>query len=252
MLSQETLQEILRPRPVRYFASTESTNTEAIKWLAELPLIASGAVVVADEQTAGRGRYDRKWLTPPGSAIAMSMILRTKRPAQNVTILGAVAVSQVLEALLPGRVGIKWPNDVMIEGKKVCGILAEAVWHHEKMTAVVLGIGINLSVDFSGVMLPYTPTNLNEHLDTPVQRPQLIKNIAATIDQWMEEPTEALHQAWKTRLVTLRQQVTMERGVTGEAVDVDKDGALLVKTSDGKIERFLAGDVNSAAPQTNG
>lgn len=244
MLSQETLQEILRPRPVRYFASTDSTNTEATRWFTELPLIASGAVVVADEQTAGRGRYDRQWLTPPGSAIAMSVILRTKRPTQNVTMIGSVAVAEVLESLVSGRVGIKWPNDVLIEGKKVCGILAEAVWQQQKLAAVVLGIGINLRVDFSGVELPYIPTNLNDHLPAPIPRAQLIRAILDKIDVWMEQPADALHLAWKTRLVTLHQQVTMERGVTGEAVDVDKDGALLVQTADGKIERFLAGDVN--------
>ncbi len=244
MLSQETLQEILRPRPVRYFASTDSTNTEATRWFAELPLIASGAVVVADEQTAGRGRYDRQWLTPPGSAIAMSVILRTKRPTQNVTMIGSVAVAEVLESLVSGKVGIKWPNDVLIEGKKVCGILAEAVWQQQKLAAVVLGIGINICVDFSGVELPYIPTNLSDHLPAPMPRAQLIRAILDKIDMWMEQPADALHLAWKTRLLTLHQQVTMERGVTGEAIDVDKDGALLVQTADGKIERFLAGDVN--------
>lgn len=244
MLSQESLQEILRPRPVRYFASTESTNTEAIQWFTELPLIASGAVVVADEQTAARGRNDRQWLTPPNSAIAMSVILRTKRPTQNVTMIGSVAVAEALEARVSGKVSIKWPNDVLIEGKKVCGILSEAVWQQQKLSAIVLGIGVNIRVDFNGVELPYVPANLNDYLPAPVPRAQLISAILDKIDFWMEQPADALHLAWKTRLMTLHQQVTMEHGVTGKAIDVDQDGALLVQTADGKIERFIAGDVN--------
>ncbi|MBZ0310160.1 MAG: biotin--[acetyl-CoA-carboxylase] ligase, partial [Anaerolineae bacterium] len=177
MLSQESLQEILRPRPVRYFASTESTNTEAIQWFTELPLIASGAVVVADEQTAERGRNDRQWLTPTNSAIAMSVILRTKRPTQNVTMIGSVAVAEALESRVSGKVSIKWPNDVLIEGKKVCGILSEAVWQQQKLSAIVLGIGVNIRVDFSGVELPYVPANLNDYLPAPVPRAQLISAI---------------------------------------------------------------------------
>ncbi len=242
-MNEALLQEILRPRPVRYFASTGSTNNDAVQWLNDMPFLASGAVVVADEQTRGRGRYDRQWMTPPGSAIAMSVILKTRRPTQNLTTIGSLAVAEALEPLLPQQVTLKWPNDVLVNGKKICGILAEAVWQNEKLIAVILGIGLNISVEFSGTELADTATSLTHHTGQPIDRPTLIQQVLIGIDRWIDQPNESLHRAWKNRLSTLNKQVTMEGGFTGEAVDVDSDGALVVKTATGTMKRFLAGDV---------
>lgn len=245
MMNENTLQTLLRPRPVRYFVSTGSTNTDAAKWLGEMPFLANGAVVLADEQTAGRGRYDRQWVTPSGSAIAMSIVLRTKRPTQNITTIGSIAVAEALEPLVPeSRVTIKWPNDVLVDGKKICGILAEAVWQHDKLVAVILGIGINITIDFSATELADKATSLRAHTAQPVDRPKLIKGILDGVDKWMAASNELVHRAWKTRLATLHQQVTMEGGFKGEAVDVDNEGALLVKSATGTMKRFVAGDVS--------
>src|SRR5512147_2453471 len=130
---------------VRYFDSIGSTNNEALAWAA------GGArdmsLVIADEQTAGRGRLDRKWYTPKGTALAFSIVLRptaNERPhLPRLVGLAALAVAVSLRKQgLDAR--IKWPNDVLIQNHKVCGILIESVWSGEDVDCVVIGIGINI------------------------------------------------------------------------------------------------------------
>jgi BirA family biotin operon repressor/biotin-[acetyl-CoA-carboxylase] ligase len=261
-MNSELLQHALGSRPVHYFASTESTMRDAQNWLDEEPALPSGAVVIADEQRQGRGRLGRGWLTPAGSAIAMSLILRAEYPPQQMTILGAMGVAETLDQLLPNQIALKWPNDVLLNGKKVCGVLAESVWEGNRLLASVIGIGINVAVDFAGSPLEHTATSLTHHLAQPVDRVQLIAGVLGRIDQWLAilqthfaGPFAALtpsplYTAWKARLVTLGKPIqlqTDETTLSGIALDVDADGALLVQLSDGSLRRYLAGDVSLSA-----
>jgi BirA family biotin operon repressor/biotin-[acetyl-CoA-carboxylase] ligase len=137
--------------------------TEAAEWLQAGA--ADFSLVLANEQTAGRGRFQRRWYTPPDAALAFSLILRPRESEEGqqsllFTGLGAVAVCEALERLYGLRPQIKWPNDVLVTGKKVCGILSEAHWQGEKLLGIVLGIGINVAPSsvppVSAVLFPAT------------------------------------------------------------------------------------------------
>jgi BirA family biotin operon repressor/biotin-[acetyl-CoA-carboxylase] ligase len=145
----ERLQMALAPRQIRYLPSIASTNDEATRWLTDgAP---SGSVVIADEQTAGRGRHGRTWHTPPGVAIALSVILHpSQQHMAGVNMAGTLAVFRTLSTLNMDNVRIKWANDVLVDGKKISGVLPEAVWDGDQLQGTVLGIGVNVRNTFEG------------------------------------------------------------------------------------------------------
>src|SRR5690349_17443375 len=152
---------------IKYFDSIGSTNDEALAWAAaDAPDL---SLIIADEQTAGRGRLDRKWFTPRETALAFSLVFRPTEEEKpflsRVVGLAALAVAQTLQKLgLAAQ--IKWPNDVLIAGRKVCGILIESVWSGEDVDCVVIGIGVNVlqgSVP-PGESLLFPSTSLEDEL----------------------------------------------------------------------------------------
>src|SRR5512133_1010723 len=165
---------------IKYFESIGSTNDEALAWAAaDAPDL---SIIIADEQTAGRGRLDRKWFTPKETALAFSLILRPTREEKpflsRVVGLAALAVAEVLQQMgLAAE--IKWPNDVLIAGSKVCGILIESVWSGEEVDCVVIGIGVNVlkgSVPpAESLLLP--ATSLEEELGYPPERFEVLHEI---------------------------------------------------------------------------
>ncbi|NJL56114.1 biotin--[acetyl-CoA-carboxylase] ligase [bacterium] len=248
MLTQAVLDERLHPRPVRFFQQVASTQDIAHQWLYEgAP---TGAVVIADEQVAGRGRRGRGWVTPPGTAIALSVILHPeKRSAHQVTMLGALSIAEMLDSLGLGDVSIKWPNDVLLTGRKVCGVLPEAVWEGDLLRGVVLGIGINVRVDFSGSPLAASATSIEAALGQPTERADLIARLLARVDHWSALlGTNVLFEAWQGRLSTLGQQVAIadDQGIRhGLAERVTPDGALLIRQADGTLATVTAGELAS-------
>lgn len=239
-LSREALQSRLDV-PLLYFDSVESTNTLAQAWLTRDAV--HGAVVVADEQRSGRGRMGRHWITPPGSAIAMSIVLRL--PAENAaraTMIGAVAVAEACETAGARDVGIKWANDVQIAGRKVCGVLPEAVWEKGKLLGVVLGIGVNIRIPFSGE-LQDSATSLELHTAGRVDRADFAAAVHKNVMSWCQQAASpALLAAWLQRLNTLGRHVTID-DIHGKAVAVDASGALLVRDEHNVLHRIIAGDV---------
>jgi BirA family biotin operon repressor/biotin-[acetyl-CoA-carboxylase] ligase len=239
----------LGERPHRYFPQIGSTNDVAASWaMAGAP---DGAVVLADEQTAGRGRYDRIWMAAPASSLLMSVILRPEIAPEylpRVTLMGAVALAEVLGAwgLMPG---IKWPNDVLLEGRKVSGILAEGVWATDRLEAVVLGIGVNVRRDALSASdaVAWNAITVEEALGQAPDRAALLGDLLAAVDRWRAElDSAALLTAWRRYSVTLGQQIVVRSDVstyTGLAEDIDPQGALLLRLEDGRIHRVLAGDV---------
>lgn len=241
-LSEDRLQERLAPRAVRFYPQVESTNDLAMEWLHQgAP---AGAVVVADEQRKGRGRLGRTWHTPPGVALAVSVILRP-RPEYlpQVTMLGALAIHDMLVGLGLTDSGIKWPNDVHVNRRKVSGVLAEAAWTGDKLAGVVLGMGINVRADFGGSELAQQAISIEPALGRAVDRVNLLADLLARVDIWAGQlGTKTLFTAWQSRLVTLGQTV-MYGGLTGTAEHVTPDGALSIRTGDGQLHRVIAGDV---------
>lgn len=246
------LTNFLGKRPFRFFETINSTNDAAREWLNEDVDVPLGAVVVADEQTSGRGRMGRVWKTPPGQALAVSMILRPKLDPENlqrITMLGGVAVADAIaECLSKDIVHLKWPNDVQIEGRKVCGVLAEAVWLGNTLQAVILGIGINVRVQFSDVKLAEIATNIQDHTDQVVSRFDLLQLLIKRLDFWCEKVNDPILVAsWRKHLSTLGEQVQIQTQsglVQGLASDVDNAGALIVVDDDGHQHRILVGDVD--------
>lgn len=241
MLSQIQLEQALNSRPFRFYETIGSTNDAAMDWLnSSAP---AGAVVIADEQRQGRGRMGRVWYTPPGFALALSVILKPPPETLNrVSMLGGLAVAELGEYLGVQNVGIKYPNDVQINGRKVCGILPEAAWDNDRLTGVVLGIGVNVRVQFEGE-LAQTATSLETALNRTVDRVALIAWLLERIDFWSTRLNSAeLFHAWKRRLTTIGKSVRID-AVHGTAIDVDSQGALLIRQDDGTIERVIAGDV---------
>jgi BirA family biotin operon repressor/biotin-[acetyl-CoA-carboxylase] ligase len=240
MLSEEILRAALGMRPFQYHPVVGSTNDLAAAWLrAGAP---AGAVVIADEQRAGRGRQGRIWHTPRGSALAVSVILRPDvSRAALCSGVGALAVVDLCTTVGIQDVGIKWPNDVQVAGRKVAGILPEAVWINQELVGVVLGIGVNVSVHFEGE-LAERAASLEPFAGRALDRATLLSVLLSAVDTYsLLTPTEALRR-WRARLNTLGQRVRVG-DVVGVAVDTDQTGALLVQTDSGAVERVVAGDI---------
>lgn len=249
MLSEATLNRHLQI-PFKFFSSLASSNDIAQQWLYDgaKPL----STVIADEQVKGRGRRGRIWYTPPHVALAVSVILKPNvKVASRASMVGALAVYDLCQSLDIATVGIKWPNDVQISGKKISGILPEAVWQDDKLLGVVLGIGVNVRNELSDDLTDIA-TTLQQETSQTLDRAELIGRLMRYIDYWNTLiDKDDIHLTWKARLNTIGQMVTItgnQLHIVGQAVDIDPDGALLIEIADGSIQRVLAGDV-SLRPQ---
>jgi BirA family biotin operon repressor/biotin-[acetyl-CoA-carboxylase] ligase len=244
--SQSFLQEALAPRPVRYYPETGSTNDDALAWLrAGAP---DGALVLADEQVNGRGRLGRVWYAPPGASLLCSIILRP--PAAfltRLTMIGALSVYDVLVSYDIPAVGIKWPNDVRVGERKICGVLPEAAWEGNQLIGAALGIGLNVNIPFIVTPLAEIAVSLSDALGEPMDRLEVLRRLLTAVDGWSakierDEPFDV----WRSRLVTLGQYVTVSlpNGVrSGIAEDVLPDGALLLRKDNGDLEKISAGEL---------
>jgi len=245
MLSVERLEQVLDKRPFKYLESTASTNDLAMQWL--LAGAPDGSLVTANEQVEGRGRLGRKWYAPPGSALMLSYVLRPSiADLSYVGMMGAVAVLETIQSLGIDHVGIKWPNDVQISGRKVCGILPEASWQNGSLLGVVLGIGINVRIDFSGTAFEQTAISLEQQVPS-IDRADLLCRLLDRLDAWSAQLNSAdLFERWRGAMVMLQRPVSIAAVTgtfTGIAETVDRQGALLVRDSSGTLQRVIAGDI---------
>lgn len=233
-----------------HFDSIGSTNDEA-KRLAGLGE-PEGTVVTADTQTAGRGRGGRGWVTPPGSAIAMSVILRPKVKAiqaTQVALLGGLAVLEGVQKVVNLPMQIKWPNDVLVRGKKVAGVLAEAAYSGDKLEYIVLGMGVNVNGGPPpDLKLEYEATSLATEAGSPLDRDAIMKSILAAFEaRYSTVGTPALAEAWRQHLAMLGERVKvigLTETVLGDLEGVTPDGALIIVTENGEKHTILAGDVH--------
>ena len=237
-------------RHVRWHDMLPSTNELAMR-LAEIH-VPEGTVVVAEEQTAGRGRRGRTWVSPRGG-IWLSVILRPRLPLAQLPLVGlavAVAAARAIRVTTRLAARVKWPNDVLVDGAKVAGVLTEAGPDGEW---IVVGVGINANVEPSELPqdLPQPALSLAGRLGAPVDRGELTRLLLREIDHaygQLQEAAGAAHvvRSWREMADTLGRPVRVEgqgRALDGIAVDVDDLGALLVRTADGAVERVVAGEV---------
>jgi BirA family biotin operon repressor/biotin-[acetyl-CoA-carboxylase] ligase len=229
-----------------------STNDEA-KRLADLGE-PEGTVVTAETQTAGRGRSGRAWVTPRGAAIAMSVVLRpaARLPAAaltHVALLGGLATAEAIEQTLSLRPALKWPNDVMVRGKKVAGVLAEARFSGDRLEYAILGIGVNVNAGPPPELrLEYETTSLMAEQGSPLDRESLEQAILSALDaRYAQLGAPALASAWSERLAMRGEAVRVigpAETVTGVLEAVRDDGALILRMEDGAPRIVLAGDVH--------
>ena len=240
--------------PVYHFVSLPSTNDTA-KELARQGA-PEGTLVLAETQSAGRGRLGRTWESPPGTGLYLSLLLRPPLPPvelPRLTLLAAVAVVEAIQAATGLRTGIKWPNDIIFQGKKLGGILTEMETESDAMRHVVLGVGLNLNT-------PAFPEHLREIATSlavtgrTYSRLATLRAFLTAMDRlygrFLNQEFPAILDRWRQLSVTLGKTVTIRRGAdvhTGLALDVALDGALLLARPDGSVERILSGEIQQAS-----
>jgi BirA family biotin operon repressor/biotin-[acetyl-CoA-carboxylase] ligase len=235
---------------IHHYDLIGSTNDEA-KRLADLGE-PEGTVVSAAAQSAGRGRAGRAWITPRDSAIAMSVVLRpriaTARLAQ-VALLGGLAAVEGIQRSTSLHPELKWPNDVLVRGKKAAGVLAEAGFAGDRLEYAILGIGVNVNAGPPPELrLEYETTCLRVEHGAALDPAVLRQAILSALDQrYPQLGTPALGRAWSERLAMRGQAVRVvgvAETVAGVLEDVDDDGALVLRMEDGRTRTILAGDVH--------
>lgn len=256
--TQETLSAHLRRNPfiaeVNYFEAVGSTNTIACQ-LARAGA-REGEVVVADAQTKGRGRLDRAWQSPPGMNLYTSTILRPKiepSMAPQMTLMAGVAVAELFSGFCSGDVSIKWPNDVLIRGRKACGILTEMKADAGRVDFIILGIGLNINMDREHFepSLRETATSLKIETGKNHDRLDLISKQFDLIEKWYKAFLHAgfpgLREAWLRYADLLGKRIRVvykDASQTGIVTGIDDDGTILMQREDGAGERVIAGDVH--------
>ena len=230
-----------------------------------------GTVVVADEQTAGRGRLGRRWLAPPGTCLLCSVLFRPQLPLAQVhhlTMVCALAAADAIEVVGGLKAGLKWPNDLVIpcsttempspHWRKLAGLLTETGVAGERLDFAIVGLGINVNVPPE--MLPSLAadaTSVSAEIGRPVDRAELLGAMMAEVETRYERLRAGAspYDEWAARLLTLGQvvQATTPTGeLTGVAESVDEAGALLLRTADGAIHTLTAGDVTLRPGDTAG
>jgi BirA family biotin operon repressor/biotin-[acetyl-CoA-carboxylase] ligase len=240
-------------RDIRVFQDTTSTN-DVIEKLAR-DGVKEGAVVFAESQTRGRGRLGRKWMSPAKRGLWFSVLLRPDlRPQETtrLTVASATALRRAIESQTGLRPEIKWPNDILIHGKKVAGILTELSGELDHVNYIILGIGVdvNLSQGDFPAELRKSATSLKIELGKPVSRPELAVAILRELDHDYARIASgqfaALANEWEEHGTTIGHEVVIRTGVRqirGRAESLGEDGELLLRTEHGHLERIIGGDV---------
>jgi len=236
-----------------YFQEIDSTNTYARK-LAENGA-AEGGIIIAESQSQGRGRLGRRWESPPFSNLYLSFILRPDlfpRHAPQITLTAAVAVAETVGAFIIRSPSIKWPNDILIDGKKLAGILSEAACDAERIEYVILGIGLNLNSHVATMPedLRDRAISMADLTGAYVSRENVLVRLIQHLDRCYgdlgERGFEAIRPRWEARFGLRGRRVQVEvggRSVVGWARGLNREGALIVEDEQGQKFSIVAGDV---------
>jgi BirA family biotin operon repressor/biotin-[acetyl-CoA-carboxylase] ligase len=242
-----------------FFSRKVKSTSDWAKKLAKMGA-EEGTVAVAETQTAGRGRLGREWASPRGG-LWFSIVLKPKREADEaakLVFVASLAVAEVLHEKYGLRTETKWPNDVLVNGKKICGILAEMNTKGERVNYVILGIGVNANFRADDVLpelMKTRATSIEKEFGKKIRLESLLKELLekmeTTYDGYLETGFAPLLEQWKKyaeflgRIVVIMDQ---EERLNGLALDVDLDGALILKLEDETRKRILVGDVVFAEP----
>ncbi|MGE0825661.1 MAG: biotin--[acetyl-CoA-carboxylase] ligase [Candidatus Binatia bacterium] len=251
----EKLQTQILGKPLHFFPTIDSTNTYAARLAREGA--AEGTIVVADAQSGGKGRLGRSWISPPGVNLYLSVILRPPVAtivAPQLNLLAAVAVAEAIADVCPLLPAIKWPNDVLVNDKKVCGILAEMQTEGGALSAVILGIGVNINVPLAAFPeeLREKASSLFLEQGTEIDRSTLTARLLTHLEKsyvlWIQQGFSALRATWEqyaTWFLAKRIAVAAPEGtVRGTVLGIDDNGALLLRQEESdRVQRIIVGDV---------
>jgi BirA family biotin operon repressor/biotin-[acetyl-CoA-carboxylase] ligase len=238
-------------RDIRVFEQTTSTNDIAARLAQDG--VKEGAVIFAESQSKGRGRLGRSWISPPRKGLWFSILLRPNmRPqaATQLTVAGATALVRAIQQQTEIEPEIKWPNDILIRGKKVAGILTELTAELERVKDIVLGIGVDVNIDEFPADLRKIATSLKietgAHVDRAALAAAMLRELDRDYARICAGEFAEVAEEWQERCTTIGQEVSIrlgERVVRGIAEALDSDGAMLLRTEHGHLERIIGGDV---------
>jgi len=256
-------------RKIHHFDSLDSTNTKAREYIQEgAP---AGTTIVATTQTAGRGRGDRKWLSPPGG-LYFSTLLAPSKPtrAPELSILAGAAVAQAIRQILPNRllVTLKWPNDVLVNGKKIAGILSESVGD-ETMGTCIVGVGINLNATSEDLIPflqnPFPATSLSVEVEGSTFSADQVLDVTLTklealYELYWEKGFDFIREIWNENCRMIGKKVQIENSgflghndkaakcQEGVFMGIDATGAMLVRSESGQDQTFYSGEITCFWP----
>ena len=238
-------------KTIYYYESLPSTMDRAMDLaFKDTP---EGTLVIAEGQTKGRGRMGRTWQSCKYKGIYFSLIFKPRIPPQQapvLTLISAVAICQGLKQQLSLETQIKWPNDILLNNKKIGGILTELSAEMDIVHAVIVGVGINVNNEKKS--LPYTASSLKEITGCEISRLSLLQSILSCFEekylQFQKQGVENILDEWRHFSATLGKRVRLcmsgqRPQIIGEAVDIDHDGGLLIRQDSGLVERVVAGDI---------
>jgi BirA family biotin operon repressor/biotin-[acetyl-CoA-carboxylase] ligase len=263
-LDAEALQAMVHTRvmgrlAIRVLEQTDSTNLQA-KMMADQKA-AEGTLIVADTQTLGRGRRGRTWHSPPGRNIYASLILRPRlAPSQapQITLMAAVALARTLQRSAALDAKIKWPNDIMVGGKKIAGILTELSTDMESVAYVVVGFGINVNIREAEMPEEIRPIATSIYLEQGIEISRtrllcnLMENIETAYDLLNDKGFGPVMAQWRDMTDIIGQRVYVDvlgRRLFGTVAAVDDDGVLVLEDDGGVVHRILSGDVTRLRPE---
>ncbi len=255
MITEAQIQEGLKARlfgkKIYTFESLDSTN-DCAKTLAACG-IAEGTVIFAEHQTGGRGRMGRSWESQPGQNILLSIILRPTIEQENISLMTyyiAASAAETIERFISTSVECKWPNDLLLNGKKFCGILLESSFQQQQLDFVVAGIGINVNQTAFPQPLRNKATSLKLEFGDEFDRAKIIQELLTQLQKncsyVRNHNFEPLLKKWRQRCTMFGKLITVAHNgtsVSGKAFSLEANGALLLETTDG-IQKFYAGDVS--------
>lgn len=248
--------KLFSPEHIRFFSSLDSTNTKAAELAAQGAH--DGTVVVADNQTAGRGRLTRPWVSPAGVNVYLSTVLRPEMPPKDATILtllAGVATASALRECTGVNALLKWPNDLLVGSRKLGGILTEIRAVPDRIQFAVIGIGVNVNyhVAYMPPAIRNIATSLAHEAGTCFSRSTILSSILRSLDEWLtlleNEGKGPIITEWLKLSCTIGKSVSVAAGNTvirGIAQGVDQEGFLVVRLADGSLRKVFAGDVAHA------
>ncbi|WP_245826439.1 MULTISPECIES: biotin--[acetyl-CoA-carboxylase] ligase [Rhodobacter] len=245
---------------IHHLPVVDSTN----RYLSDLAagsspaLTRTGTVIVADAQTAGRGKYDREWASLPESSLTFSVLLRPARPVEDLaqtTLVIAVAIAEAISQLAGLETSIKWPNDLMVGGRKLGGILCELVLNDDGDPAhIIAGVGLNLHhrvSDFPSALQGFA-TSIALETGRKIDRLEMLNEVLEQLEVWLTHweraGFEPIRQAWSARSCTLGSQITLNTNglpLRGIAIRLETDGSLTLRDADGQLHNAICGEIGS-------